>query len=85
MFWFFQFSLQTNIWLVTDQADVSWPVTIGFVWPSILEYMTSIVSRTPVIIDYHLTLLNTTKVNYELRSGFIFIFISLLIRYIILL
>jgi len=69
----YQFSIQTNIWLVTDQADVSWPVTIGFVWPSILESMTSTVSRTPVIIDYHLTLINTTKVNYELRLTFILI------------
>ncbi|CAF3697659.1 unnamed protein product [Adineta steineri] len=55
--------IQTNIWLVTDQADVSWPVTIGFVWPSVLEFMTSTVSRTPIIIDYHLTLLNTTKAH----------------------
>ncbi|UJR33639.1 hypothetical protein I4U23_021073 [Adineta vaga] len=55
--------IQTNIWLITDQAEVSLPVTIGFVWPSVLEFMTSAVSRTPVIIDYHLTLLNTTKAH----------------------
>ncbi|CAF0749813.1 unnamed protein product [Adineta ricciae] len=55
--------IQTNVWLITDQAEVSWPVKIGFVWPSVLEFMTSAVSRAPVVIDYHLTLLNTTKTH----------------------
>ncbi|CAF2702202.1 unnamed protein product [Rotaria sp. Silwood2] len=53
--------IQTNVWLVTDQANASWPVTIGFVWPSVLEHMSSKFSRTPIILDFHLTLINTTK------------------------
>ncbi|CAF4461293.1 unnamed protein product [Rotaria socialis] len=53
--------IQTNIWLVTDQANMSWPVTIGFVWPSVLELMSPTVSRTPIILDFHLTHINTAK------------------------
>ena len=55
--------LETNIWLMTDQANISWPITIGFIWPSVLEHMSSpSVSGTPVVLNYHLTLINTTKV-----------------------
>ncbi|CAF3551098.1 unnamed protein product [Rotaria sordida] len=55
------FRIQTNFWLVTDQANISCPVTIGFVWPSVLEHMSSKFSRTPIILDFYLTLINTTK------------------------
>ena len=58
------FRIEANIWLTTDQANGSWPITIGFVWPSVLEHMSSsIVARTPITLDFHLTLLNATKVS----------------------
>lgn len=57
------FRLYANIWLITDQANVSWPVSIGFVWPSVLEDMSSTLSHTPVVLDFHLILTDSTKVN----------------------
>lgn len=64
------YRIEANIWLTTDQANGSWPITIGFVWPSVLEHMSSsIVARTPVTLDFHLTLINATKVSVaELKT-----------------
>ncbi|CAF1175327.1 unnamed protein product [Rotaria sp. Silwood1] len=56
-----QQQVQTNIWLYTDRANISWPVTIGFVWPSVLEYMSSSLSRTPMILDFDVIYINITK------------------------
>ncbi len=68
---FLLFRLHTNIWLITDQANVTWPVSIGFVWPSVLEHMSSTLSRTPVVLDFHLTLIDTPKVNDKMIILFI--------------
>lgn len=57
--------LHTDIWLITDQANVTWPVSIGFVWPSVLEHMSSASSRVPVTLDFHLTLTDSAKVSWE--------------------
>ena len=59
--------IQTNIWLQTDQANISFPITIGFVWPSIFEQMSTTLTRAPIIIDYHVTLINMTKVRIRFR------------------
>ena len=67
---FCSFRVQANIWLVTDQANISCPITIGFVWPSVLEHMsTSLVSRTPVTIDFNLTLIKAPKVGETFEQG----------------
>ncbi|CAF4062890.1 unnamed protein product [Rotaria sp. Silwood2] len=64
-----QQQVQTNIWLYTDRANISWPVTIGFVWPSVLEYMSSSLSRIPIILDFHVTLINITKTQNVIISN----------------
>ncbi|CAF5025436.1 unnamed protein product, partial [Rotaria sp. Silwood1] len=56
-----QQQVQTNIWLYTDRVNISWPVTIGFIWPSVLEYMSSSLSRTPMILDFDVIYINITK------------------------
>lgn len=55
--------IQTYVWLQTDRANISWPVSIGFVWPSVLEQMSTNLARAPIILDYHITLINMTKVR----------------------
>ncbi len=66
----FLIRIQTNIWLYTNRANISWPVTIGFIWPSVLEQMSS--SHTPIILDFQVTFINITKVNKLLKFVFIF-------------
>jgi len=68
----FLIRIQTNIWLYTNRANISWPVTIGFIWPSVLEQMSS--SHTPIILDFQVTFINITKVNKLLKFVFIFYF-----------
>jgi len=43
-------------------------MTIGFVWPSVLEHMSTTLARTPVILDFHLTLIDTIKVQRKKRE-----------------
>ncbi len=63
----FLLRIQTNIWLYTDRANISLPVTISFVWPSVLEDMSSSFSRAPLILDFQVIFLNITKVSYSLK------------------
>jgi hypothetical protein len=65
-FFFLLIRIQTNIWLYTNRANISWPVTIDFIWPSVLEQMSSSLPHTPIILDFQVTHINITKVNYLL-------------------
>jgi hypothetical protein len=56
--------IETNVWLYTNRANISWPITIGFIWPSVLEQMSSSLSDTPIILDFQVTFINITEVNY---------------------
>jgi hypothetical protein len=60
--------IHTSIWLDTDRANVSWPVTVAFVWPSVLEQMSSGSSRVPLTVDFGITPINVTKVSDSSRS-----------------
>ncbi|CAF0885194.1 unnamed protein product [Adineta steineri] len=53
--------IQTNIWIYTDRANISTPLTIDFVWPSVLDHMFSSYSRAPLILDFQVIFINITK------------------------
>lgn len=63
------FRIQTNIWLSTSRANISWPVTINFVWPSVLTQKSSAAT-----IDFQMTFINTTKVISSSSSSLIFLY-----------
>jgi hypothetical protein len=73
----FQWRIETNIWLYTNRANISWPITIGFIWPSVLEQMSSGVSSTPIILDFQVIAINITKVNCLFKLIFNFLSIGL--------
>ena len=57
------FRIQTNVWLYTNRVNISWPVIIHFIWPSVIEQNSS----TPMSLDFEVTCVNTTKVNHWLK------------------
>lgn len=57
------FRIETNIWIYTNRANISWPVTIHFIWPSVLTQ-----TSPSTTIDFQVTFINTTKVNSSLLN-----------------
>ncbi|CAF1157024.1 unnamed protein product [Adineta ricciae] len=61
--------IQTHVWIYTDRANISVPISIGFIWPSVLEHMFSLPSCVPIILDFQVIFINITKTKNIIISN----------------